>query len=211
MTKILDIQRRLISLRNLTARRLVVICFFVCVMMGTPARGQQSGSSEKQTPAHKYFTDVELINQDNKRMRLYSDLMKGKTVIINTFFAADQGTSLLMNRNIKKVQEALGERVGKDVYIFSISVDPTTDTPARLKEYAQKLDAGPGWYFLTGDKQSVEFALRKFGQYVENKQDHLNIIIIGNEPTGLWKKAFGLANSDDLIKVVESVVNDKLK
>jgi protein SCO1/2 len=114
-----------------------------------------------------------------------------------------------MNRNLEKVQEALGERLGKEVHIISISVDPTVDTPASLKEYAKKLHARPGWYFLTGDKENVDLALHKLGQFVENKQDHLNIFIIGNERTGLWKKAFGLAPSDQLIKVVESVINDQ--
>ena len=108
------------------------------------------------------------------------------------------------------MQQALGDRVGKDVHIISISVDPTVDTAANLKEYAKKLHAGPGWYFLTGDKQNVDFALKKLGQLVDDKRDHLNIFIIGNERTGLWKKAFGLARSDELVKVVESVLNDQL-
>jgi len=82
------------------------------------------------------------------------------------------------------------------------------DTAARLKEYSTKLNAKPGWYFLTGDKTNVDFALRKLGEYVEDKQDHTNIFIIGNERTGLWKKAFGLARSDELVKIVESVMND---
>jgi len=107
------------------------------------------------------------------------------------------------------VQEALGDRVGKDVRILSLSVDPTVDTPPVLKEYAKKLHARPGWYFLTGDRANVEFALKKLGQFVSDKQDHLNIFIIGNERTGLWKKAFGLANSVELVKVVESVLNDQ--
>ena len=114
-----------------------------------------------------------------------------------------------MNRNLEKIQEALGEHVGRDVNIISISVDPTVDTPAALKEYAKKLHARSGWYFLTGEKQNVEFALTKLGQYVNDKNDHLNIFIIGNERTGLWKKAFGLARSDELVKVVESVLNDQ--
>jgi protein SCO1/2 len=71
------------------------------------------------------------------------------------------------------------------------------------------LHARPGWYFLTGEKQNVDLALKKIGHLVANKQDHLNIFIIGNERTGLWKKAFGLAQSDELVKVVESVLNDK--
>lgn len=166
------------------------------------------GATE-QSPAHKYFTDVVLINQNGEKMRLYSDLLQGKVVIINSFFATCQGSCLPMNRNLEKVQAALGDHVGKEVLIISISVDPTVDSPASLKEYAKRLHARPGWYFLTGDKQDVDFALKKLGQFVDDKQDHLNIFIIGNERTGLWKKAFGLAQSDELVKVVESVLNDK--
>jgi protein SCO1/2 len=171
---------------------------------------QQPASPTEQSPAHKYFTDVVLINQNGEKVRLYSDLLAGKVVIINSFFATCKGVCLPMNRNLEKIQEAFGERVGKDVYIISISVDPTVDTPPRLKEYAKKLNARQGWSFLTGDKQNVEFALTKLGHFVNEKEDHLNIFIIGNERTGLWKKAIGLAPSDQLVKVVESVLNDKL-
>ena len=170
---------------------------------------QPSAPTTGQSAAQKYFTDVVLINQDGERMRLYSDLLKDKVVIIDFFFATCQGSCLPLNRNLQKIQEALGDRVGKDVHLISISVDPTMDTPVRLKEYAKKLDARRGWYFLTGDKANVDFALRKLGGYVDDKQDHTNIFIIGNERTGLWKKAFGLAQSEELIKVVESVLNDQ--
>jgi protein SCO1/2 len=159
--------------------------------------------------AQKYFTDTVLINQDGEKMRFYSDLLQGKTVIIDSFFATCQGSCLPMNRNLEKVQEALGDRLGKDAVILSISVDPAVDTPTSLKAYAKKLNARPGWYFLTGDAANVAFVLKKLGQFVDDKQDHLNIFIIGNERTGLWKKAFGLAKSEELMKVVESVINDK--
>jgi protein SCO1/2 len=175
-----------------------------------PLTDQSAELTDKQASAQKYFTDVVLLNQNNEQMRLYSDLLKGKVVIINAFFATCQGSCLPMNRNLEKVQEALGERLGKDVNIISISVDSTVDSPANLKEYAKKLHAKPGWYFLTGEKKNVDFALHKLGQYVDDKNDHLNIFIIGNERTGLWKKAFGLARSDELVKVVESVINDQL-
>jgi len=170
---------------------------------------QQSASNSEQSPAQKYFTDTVLINQNGEKMRFYADLLHDKVVIINSFFATCQGTCLPMNRNLEKLQQALGDHIGKDVYIISISVDPVVDTPPKLKEYAKKLNARQGWYFLTGEKQSVDFVLNKLGQFVSDKQDHLNIFIIGNERTGLWKKAFGLAPSDQLAKVVESVLNDQ--
>ncbi|MGB9180565.1 MAG: SCO family protein [Pyrinomonadaceae bacterium] len=205
------------KLFSLTGVLLISICcarFEAVAQSGTaqpvtPSSGQSVDATNKESAAQKYFTDVVLLNQNNEKMRLYSDLLKGKVVIINAFFATCQGSCLPMNRNLEKVQEALGEHLGKEVHIISISVDPTVDTPASLKEYAKKLHARPGWYFLTGDKKNVDFALYKLGQFVEQKENHLNIFIIGNERTGLWKKAFGLAPSDQLIKVVESVLNDQ--
>src|SRR5262249_32037035 len=112
-------------------------------------------NSQGQTAAQKYFTDVVLVNQNGEKMRFYSDLLHDKVVIINSFFPLCKPGCLPMNRNLEKVQEALGDHIGKDVYIVSISVDPTVDTPASLNEYAKKLNARRGWYFLTGEKQNV--------------------------------------------------------
>lgn len=170
---------------------------------------QAAAQQPEASGAEKYFTDTVLLNQNGEKMRLYSDLLKGKTVIINSFFATCQGSCLPLIRNLEKVQEALGERLGKDAYIISISVDPAVDTPTALKAYAKKVNARAGWYFLTGDKESVEFVLKKLGQFVDNKENHLNLFIVGNERTGLWKKAFGLAKSEEIVKVVESVINDQ--
>ncbi len=167
-----------------------------------------SQSGEPST-AQKYFTDTELINQDGRKMRFYSDLLHNKVVIINPFFATCQGSCLPMSRNMEKIQEALGDRLGKDVHIISITVDPMMDTPAALKTYSARFHAKPGWYFLTGEQENVNTVLKKLGQYVEDKQNHLNLFIIGNERTGLWKKASGLAKSEELMKVVESVISDK--
>lgn len=168
-----------------------------------------STNPEQSSAAEKYFTDVELINQDGKKVRFYSDVLKGKTVVVNAFFTSCTSVCPPMNRNMQKIQEALGERVGRDVFFVSITVDPEVDTPARLKEYAKNFHAGPGWTFLTGKKENLDWALYKLGQYVEKKDDHTTVFIIGNETTGLWKKAFGMANIAELVQVVESVVNDK--
>ena len=187
---------------------IVVFCFGTSLAMAQEPPAPKNPDAESS--AKKYFTDVLLVNQNGEKMRFYSDLLQGKVVIINSFFATCAGSCLPLNRNLEKLQQALGDRMGKDVYIVSISVDPTVDTPARLKAYAKKLNAGPGWYFLTGDKENVDFALKKIGHFVDSKENHLNIFIIGNERTGLWKKAFGLAKSEELIKVVDSVVKDEL-
>jgi protein SCO1/2 len=169
----------------------------------------QSSSKDGATPAQKYFSDVELIDQDGKPHRFYSDLLKGKIIVANAFFTTCTSVCPPMTRNLEKVQEALGERFGREVFFVSISVDPEVDTPARLKEYAAKFHAKPGWMFLTGKKENVDWALYRLGQYVEDKNDHTTVIIVGNEATGLWKKAFGVAPSTELIKLVEGVADDK--
>lgn len=168
--------------------------------------GQATG---RRAAAEKYFTDIILINQDGQPVRFYSDLIKNKVVVINAFFATCHGSCLPMNRNLEKVQEAFRERMGKDLLIISISVDPELDTPASLKEYAKKLNAVPGRLFITGEKDNVNGALYKLGQYVEQKDQHTNIFIVGNERTGLWKKVFGLARAEEIIKAVESVLEDR--
>ncbi|HWO00080.1 MAG TPA: SCO family protein [Blastocatellia bacterium] len=172
------------------------------------ATGQEANVQE-ESAARKYFSDVVLVNQDGKEMRLYSDLIKGKTVIIIPFFTSCTGACPAMNQNLAKIQDWLGDRLGKDAYMISISVDPVMDTVPKLQEYARKFNAKPGWYFLSGKRENVELALTKLGNYVKTREDHNNIMIIGNEKTGLWKKAFSLAPSESLIPVVESVLNDK--
>jgi protein SCO1/2 len=171
--------------------------------------GPAAKTDNEPTAAAKYFSDVELINQDGKKVRFYTDVLKGKTVVVNAFFTTCTSVCPPMNRNMEKIQEAFGDRVGRDVFLVSITVDPEVDTPPRLKDYAQKFHATPGWIFLTGKKENIDWALYKLGQYVETKDDHRTILIIGNERTGLWKKAFGMANVNELVQVVESVVNDK--
>lgn len=168
-----------------------------------------AAAESSATPASRYFPDVPLVNQDGETRRFFTDLVQGRIVVINSIFSDCGAVCPVMAERFARVQTALGDRVGRDVMLLSISVDPVTDTPAKLKAYAKHLGAKPGWQFLTGEKQNVDLVLKKLGQYVESRDVHSNIIIVGNEPTGLWKKAFGAAPIDDVVSLVESVVNDR--
>ena len=210
-------------MKLLSAVTLLVVCLGVTVFAQGPVNTQKpkpptpasvattddGPTAPARSPAEKYFSDVELIDQDGRKVRFYSDVLKNKIVAINTFFTTCTNICPPMNRNFEKMQDALGDRLGKDVFLVSITVDPETDTPTRLKEYGRRFHARPGWLFLTGKKENVDWALYKLGQYVETKDDHTSIFIIGNESKGLWKKAFGLAKSDELIKILEDVINDR--
>lgn len=164
--------------------------------------------ADKPAPAQKYFGNAVLEDQNGKKLHLYDDLLKGQVVVVNAFFSSCNGVCSVIMPKLAQLQEVAGERLGKDVSFLSISVDPLTDTPARLKTYAQGLGAKPGWHFLTGDREAVEQALNKFGQYVEVRETHSNILIIGNERTGLWKKVVGLSATEDIAASFRSVLND---
>src|SRR5689334_1737186 len=179
---------------------------------GQAAKAPAPAASAKQgedSSAQRYFTDTVLMNQNGESVRFYSDLLKNRIVVINTFFTECVSVCPLLNRNMQAIQDWLGDRLNRDVLLLSISVDPATDTPPRIKEYAQRFHAKPGWVFLTGKKENVDLVLQKLGQKVEARDDHSTIFIIGNDRTHLWKKAMGAAKSDQLIPIVESVVNDK--
>jgi protein SCO1 len=165
--------------------------------------------TELQQAAHRYFGDIPLVDQNGETRRLYSDLIRGRSVVIDVMFTGCTGACPVMSRTFAHVQDWLGDRLGKDVILISISVDPVNDTPAKLKEYSAGLKAKPGWYFLTGKPEDVRTALGKLGQAVETPQAHQNLFLIGNDRTGLWKKAFGLAAPKEILPIVESVVNDR--
>src|SRR5262249_61575749 len=106
----------------------------VLFLAGSASAQQQPAAAAPATNgtesnAQKYFTDTLLVNQNGEKMRFYSDLLQGKTVIINSFFATCQASCLPITRNLEKVQEALGDRLGKDARSISISGDPILDVP----------------------------------------------------------------------------------
>ena len=165
-------------------------------------------ASTGQSMAAEYFTDATLVDQRGEKVRLYSDLLKGHVVIINTFYASCEGACPVTMGKVQAIQSWLGDRLGSEVHILSITVDAENDTPQRIREYAERFNPRPGWYFLTGVPENVAFVLAKLGQRVDNPGNHKNILIVGNEPTGLWKKALVLAQPAELLEIVDSVLRD---
>jgi protein SCO1/2 len=142
-------------------------------------------------------------------MRFYDDLLKGKTVLINFMLTHCTGACSPMTANLAKVQKYLGEHVGKEVVMISISVDPEHDTPDALKRYAEGFKIQPGWYFLTGTKENVEGVLSKLGGYTDDPQQHSTVLIIGDEATGQWMKVPALAKPSEIADAVAKILAAK--
>jgi protein SCO1/2 len=134
------------------------------------------------------FPNVALRTQDGTTVRFYDDLVKGKVVLINFFFTSCTSICPRTTGNLVKVEEALGEHVGRDVVMISITVDPKTDTPAVLQQYARRYGTKPGWHFVTGDPKDLENLRRRLGANRDggDKTQHTGILIYGNDATGQW-------------------------
>ena len=152
-----------------------------------------------------YFTNTPLINQDGETLRFYDDVIKGKVVSINFMFTSCGDSCPLETAKLRKVQEMLGEHVGKDVYMYSITVDPDRDTPAALKAYMEKFNVGPGWQFLTGKKEDIDLIRDKLGMFSDEEEelsDHAINFILGNERTGQWLKRTPFDLPETLVSVL---------
>jgi len=145
-----------------------------------------------------YFPNVPLVTQDGETVLFFDDLLKDKVVAINFVYTNCPDACPMATAGMAKAQRVLGDRVGKDVFMYSITVDPARDTPAVLKKYSEQFRAGPGWLFLTGNADDLILIRKKLGLYMDEIQDgsfdHNTSIIIGNQSTGQWMKRSPMEN-----------------
>lgn len=169
--------------------RLPVFILWTAVLLAAPswAATDQTGPSEDDR-ARAYFTDTELVTQNGETVRFYSDMLKGKVVLVSLFFTECTGMCPTINASLAEVQELLGDRMGKDIVFISITLDPETDTPDVVREYAANFDAGKGWYFLTGKLSEIKTVTRKMGHAASTPAEHTGTLILGNVATATWTK-----------------------
>ncbi len=151
--------------------------------------------------------DTAVYDQNGKRLSFYTDLIKGKTVAINFIFTTCTTICPPLTAMFRKLQQDLGERIGLEVRLISVSVDPANDTPERLHDFAAKFKAGPGWTFVTGNKAEIDALLQALGAAVGDKNDHTPMILVGNDVTGYWTRAYGLTPPATLVKVITEAAN----
>lgn len=126
-----------------------------------------------------YFTDADLRNQDGRKLRFYSDALKGRTVVLNVAYMSCTDACPLITKQLLQVREELGNLFGKQVHFVTLTSDPERDTPQALKSFAQKQGADlAGWSFLTGSKKDVDLILKRLGAYSENFEGHATVLYI---------------------------------
>lgn len=185
-------------------------CFILALTSGAAAMQQPAATDRSQKEKQNTkaaIPDVTVYNQDGERLHFYSDLIKGKVVAINFIFTDCTYICSLQGAAFSKLQAALGDRLGRDVHLISISIDPIADTSERLKAWARKFGAKRGWTFVTGEKSEIDKLLESLTGGTGGRGEHSPVALI-SDGEGTWIRAYGLAEPERYIELFEQIKED---
>lgn len=157
------------------------------------------------------FPNTALTTHEGKAVRFYDDLVRGKVVAINMMYTECKGICPGATANLRHVQKLLGDRLGRDVFMYSISLQPEVDTPERLKEYADRHRISSGWQFLTGASDDIEQLRYRLGFYDRDpavdsdKSSHTGMVRIGNDKYDRWTMSPALAEPEQVLATINHV------
>jgi protein SCO1/2 len=152
-----------------------------------------------------YIPNVDVVTQHGKTVKFYDELIKDKIFVINFLYTTCRDLCPLSASRLTQLQEALGDSMGRDIFFYSLSIDPETDTPERLKQYAESFQAGPGWLFLTGTRENIDAIRYKLGERSKILSDHRNEVLLGNGKTSEWARNNVLGDINALALTVRSM------
>jgi protein SCO1/2 len=164
--------------------------------------------SSREKLQARYFPNFELTTQESKKVRFYDDLIKDKIVVINFMYAQCEGICVPVTQNLKRVQNLLGKRVGRDIFMYSITLKPEEDTPEKLKHYVHMHKLKAGWTFLTGKPDEIALLRRKLGfsdakaKLDKDVTNHIGMIRYGNEARQWWAMCPGQANPPWIVESI---------
>ena len=195
----------------------VVTVFVLLILSGVVFAQDHSAhmqmmQQKNSTSSHANISlpDAVMVTQEGENVSLTDDVIGDRIVVVDFVYTTCTTVCPVLSAIFTQVQHKLGERVGDDVIMVSISVDPLRDTPARMKSYASKLGAGEGWVWLTGQKQTVTEVLVEFGAYTPNFEDHPSMILVGDGNSGQWARYLGFPASDQIVEKVNEFSADRM-
>lgn len=194
------------------SRREVVRWASMAPLAGVGAVRAFGKAAEKRTPEtvseaarqriqKQHLPNVPLVTHDGKKVMFYDDLIRGKVVTLNFFYAKCDGVCPLVTANLAKVQKLVAADLGKNLFMYSFTLKPEEDDVKAIQQYREMFNAQPGWTFLTGKPEDMEKVRKGIGfTYPDpaidrDKTQHIGNIRYGNEPLMLWGACPGMAST----------------
>lgn len=170
-------------------------------------RGQRTGEPGNKTVSDRarrriqqlHLPNLPLLTHEGKRVLFYDDLVKGKVVTLNFFFAKCDEICPRVTANLAKVQDLLGADLGRKIFMYSFTLKPDEDDVDAIRHFREMYHARPGWTFLTGKAEDLEKLRKGIGfSYPDpaidkDKTQHIGNVRYGNEPLMLWGACPGMA------------------
>jgi protein SCO1/2 len=162
--------------------------------------------SARERIRDQHFPNLLLTTHEGRQVRFYDDLIKDKIVLINFMYVRCEGVCPGITANLVKFQKLLGNRLGRDIFMYSFTLKPEEDTPAVLRAYARAYKVRPGWSFITGAPADMELLRRKLGftdpdpKLDAIKSSHIGNIRYGNEPLQLWGSCPGMSKASWIVE-----------
>lgn len=187
-----------------------------CILLGCALLFLVSGGARGSGPSNDAKTveielsDLELWDQDGKNVRFKSDVIGDRVAAIVPFYTNCTTAYPILIFVFGKLQEHLGELLGKEVVLVSVSVDPRTDIPVRLKAFASRKKARPGWVFVSGERSNLAKILDGIGvQYIVgqslDEHNHIPLTMVG-DPRGTWKRFYGYPSPEVLLEEINRLL-----
>ncbi len=174
---------------------------------GAKASGPVSPGPPNRGPTSMVeVVETTLVDRDGKPIKFQSEAVGDRIVALDFVYTTCSTICPVVSSLFAQVQDELGDRLGRDVWLMSISIDPTRDTPERLRDYAAKFGAGPGWIWLTGPKSAVDRVLFGLDAFNADIVDHPSVVLIGDGRSGYWTRHFGIPAPDDIIARLDELV-----
>jgi protein SCO1 len=171
----------------------------------SPGAGAQTGQPVRSEHAIELTVpDEQLIDQDGNPVVL-PKLLEGKLVAMNFVFSTCSTICSPMSAVFSRLRSELGDKVGREVQLVSITLDPVRDTPERLKKFSSMFKRSKGWTFVTGEPPKVTRVLKALGGWVADKERHPPMTLVGNTATGKWVRVYGMPSPGRLIEALHEV------
>ncbi len=171
---------------NRTRAQRVLRAWAVAVMAVIGLMAQPAWSEPRDAD---YFTNLPLVNERGEEVAFFDDVLKDRIVVVNFFYSDCTDLCSLSTARMAQVYEWLGERMGRDIFFVSITLDPENDTPEKLAAFAKGFDIDKGWTFLTGSRENIDIIRGKLGEKARTLALHRSDMVIGNAKLGIWRRS----------------------
>jgi protein SCO1/2 len=171
---------------------------------------QAAAAQEQSTMARVDMPDsASLLNQFGEPVNFPADVIGDRVAVVNFVYTHCTTVCPVTSSIFSMVQQHLGEQVGKDVALVTITVDPVRDSPQRLLGFSKSFNPGAGWSWLTGEKRNVDRVLDAFGAYTVSFEDHPAMVLIGDESRGTWYRLYGFPAPEAIESRVRELLQDR--